>query len=30
MEWYCGFSILVTLVWMYLEVLRLLAKLQRN
>jgi uncharacterized YccA/Bax inhibitor family protein len=30
MEWYCGFSILVTLVWMYLEVLRLLAKLQRS
>ncbi|MBS1720136.1 MAG: Bax inhibitor-1/YccA family protein [Armatimonadetes bacterium] len=30
MEWYCGYAILVTLVWMYLEVLRLLAKLQRN
>ena len=24
-EWYCGFSILVTLVWLYLEILRLLA-----
>ena len=28
MEWYGGFSLLVTLVWMYLEVLRLLAKLR--
>lgn len=28
MEWYGGFSLLVTLVWMYLEILRLLAKLQ--
>ena len=27
MEWYGGFSLLVTLVWLYLEVLRLLAKL---
>jgi len=27
-EWYCGFSILVTLVWLYLELLRLLAKLR--
>lgn len=27
MEWYGGFSLLVTLVWMYLEILRLLAKL---
>ncbi|MDD5634672.1 MAG: Bax inhibitor-1/YccA family protein [Candidatus Omnitrophica bacterium] len=26
MEWYAGFSLLVTLVWLYLEVLRLLAK----
>jgi uncharacterized YccA/Bax inhibitor family protein len=30
MEWYGGFSLLVTLVWMYLEVLRLLAKLRGN
>jgi uncharacterized YccA/Bax inhibitor family protein len=28
MEWYGGFSLLVTLVWLYLEVLRLLAKLR--
>ena len=28
MEWYCGFSLLVTLVWLYLEMLRLLAKLK--
>jgi uncharacterized YccA/Bax inhibitor family protein len=28
MEWYGGFSLLVTLVWMYLEMLRLLAKLR--
>jgi uncharacterized YccA/Bax inhibitor family protein len=28
MEWYAGFSLLVTLVWMYLEILRLLAKLR--
>jgi len=27
MEWYCGFGLLVTLVWLYLEVLRLLSKL---
>ena len=26
MEWYGGFSLLVRLVWMYLEILRLLAK----
>ena len=28
MEWYGGFGLLVTLVWMYLEILRLLSKLQ--
>ena len=28
MEWYGGFSLLVTLVWMYLEILRLLAKIR--
>lgn len=28
LEWYGGFIILVALVWMYLEILRLLAKLQ--
>jgi uncharacterized YccA/Bax inhibitor family protein len=26
MEWYGGFSLMVTLVWMYLEILRLLSK----
>jgi uncharacterized YccA/Bax inhibitor family protein len=30
MEWYGGFSLLVTLVWMYLEILRLLSKIQGN
>jgi uncharacterized YccA/Bax inhibitor family protein len=30
MEWYGGFSLLVTLIWMYLEILRLLAKLGNN
>lgn len=27
MEWYSGFGLLVTLIWLYLEILRLLAKL---
>lgn len=26
MEWYCGMALLITLVWLYLELLRLLAK----
>ncbi len=30
MEWYCGFALLLTLVWLYLELLRLLAKLRSN
>ena len=30
MEWYAGFGLLVTLVWLYLEILRLLAKLRRR
>ena len=30
MEWYAGFGLLVTLVWLYLEMLRLLAKLRRE
>lgn len=30
MEWYGAFGILVTLVWMYIEILRLLAKLNRR
>ncbi|MEM6458226.1 MAG: Bax inhibitor-1/YccA family protein [Planctomycetota bacterium] len=29
MEWYAGFALLTTLVWLYLEILRLLAKLRR-
>lgn len=28
MEWYCGMALLVTLVWLYLELLRLLAKMR--
>lgn len=28
MEWYCGMALLVTLVWLYLELLRLLTKLR--
>ena len=28
MEWYASFALMVTLVWLYLEILRLLAKLQ--
>lgn len=28
MEWYAAFSIMVTLIWLYLEILRLLAKTQ--
>lgn len=30
MEWYCGFSLLVTLVWLYIEILNLLNKLNRR
>ena len=30
MEWYGAFGIIVTLVWLYLEILRLLSKLRRN
>ena len=30
MEWYSAFGLLVTLVWLYLEFLRLLAKLREN
>ena len=29
-EWYFGFSLLVTLVWLYIEIINLLAKLQRR
>jgi len=28
MEWYCGMALLVTLVWLYLEILRLLSKIR--
>ena len=28
MEWYGAFGLLVTLIWLYVEILRLLAKLQ--
>lgn len=30
MEWYGGFALLVTLVWLYLEILRLMSKLQKK
>lgn len=30
MEWYAGFALLVTLVWLYLEMLRLLSKLRER
>jgi len=30
MEWYASFSLLVTLVWLYLEILRLLTKISRR
>jgi uncharacterized YccA/Bax inhibitor family protein len=30
MEWYAAFGLLVTLVWLYLEMLRLLSKLNRR
>lgn len=30
MEWYCALSLLITIVWLYLEVLRLLSKLNRR
>jgi uncharacterized YccA/Bax inhibitor family protein len=29
MEWYGAFSLMVTLVWLYMEILRLLSKLRR-
>ena len=28
MEWYSGVALLATLIWLYIEILRLLAKLQ--
>jgi len=30
MEWYAAFGLMVTLVWLYIEILRLLAKLQQR
>jgi uncharacterized YccA/Bax inhibitor family protein len=30
MEWYAGFGLLVTLVWLYIEILRLLSKLRSD
>ena len=30
MEWYCGMALLVTLVWLYLEILRLLSKMRNR
>ena len=30
MEWYGAFSLMVTLIWLYLEILRLLAKLRSS
>jgi len=30
MRWYAAFGLLVTIVWLYLELLRLLAKLRSN
>ena len=30
MEWYGAFGLIVTLVWLYLEILRLLAKTRRR
>ncbi len=29
-EWYCGFGLMVTLVWLYLSILRLIAVIQGN
>jgi len=28
MEWYAAFGLMVTLIWLYIEILRLLAKLR--
>jgi uncharacterized YccA/Bax inhibitor family protein len=30
MEWYAGFALLVTIIWLYIELLRLLGKVQRR
>jgi uncharacterized YccA/Bax inhibitor family protein len=30
MEWFAALGVVITLVWLYLEILRLLAKLREN
>lgn len=30
MEWYCSFALMVTLVWLYIEILRLLSKIREK
>lgn len=30
MEWYCGFALLLTLVWLYIEMLRLMSKISKK
>lgn len=30
MEWYCGFALMVTLIWLYIEILRLLSKIREK
>lgn len=30
MEWYCAFGLMVTIIWLYIEILRLLAKARRR
>jgi len=30
MEWYGAFGLIVTLIWLYMEILRLLAKMRRR
>ena len=30
MEWFCGLALMVTIIWLYIEFLRLLSKLQRD
>ncbi|MFV0336911.1 MAG: Bax inhibitor-1/YccA family protein [Chthoniobacterales bacterium] len=30
MEWYCAFGLMISLIWLYLEILRLLSKLNRR
>jgi len=30
MEWYAAFALTVTLVWLYIEIIRLLSKMRRN